>query len=511
MNIILISYKTNMRVNYLLLLALLAFTTCEYSGLKAAITSDFFKILTKFNFEKYIQNMTLIDTAEASGKYLFNYDVKVENLWITEIVQPSTVEITQETTADGLPQVKVILYNMTIGIQIEHLYAKYGLITENFYDACGVVKITSIEGRYHFTTDGLLVLSEFNVEIEDLTIDVRKDFLNWLIGLFKSLIKSKIDSKLDELGGTISDKVNEIVANELAIEIGWGITVNLTNTMRPNLIRVIKGLLLDKSFFEVLKNMFTKKEIDETITSVITFGMKGSAFPTNDTSTHPDFPPIVDMDFNTDYFKNEVQILLSTYTLDTVLYIAQKIGVLHYTFTNQSHPIFTFNFDTEGISPFIPQYAQKYPDQVQEIEMSVNISPDNHQRPYIEMDDTQGKLVANFNLDFSSNGNKDLSLNVSAELPFTIQVKSDLMTINWGELEITKLEQIANELGITEEELIAAIKDMFTKYVIKFLKTYTKNLALPAILSLITGMKFKNFKLETHEGYLLVSIAVNLD
>ena len=57
MNIILISYKTNMRVNYLLLLALLAFTTCEYSGLKAAITSDFFKILTKFNFEKYIQNM----------------------------------------------------------------------------------------------------------------------------------------------------------------------------------------------------------------------------------------------------------------------------------------------------------------------------------------------------------------------------------------------------------------------------------------------------------------------
>lgn len=500
-----------MRINYLLLLVLLAFTTCEYSGVKAAITSNFFKILTKFDFKKYLQNQTIIDTAEASGKYLFNYDVVCENLWITEIVQPSTVEIDQETTEDGLPQVKVILNQMTVGIQIEHLYVKYGLITENFYDAVGEVKISSLEGRYHFTTDGKLVLSEFNVEIEDLSIDVRKDFLNWLIGLFKGLIKSEVDKKLDELGGTISDAVNNLVDNELAIDIGWGVTVNLTNTMKPNLVQIIKGEKINDEILQFVKTILTKQELDETLTSVITFGMKGSAFPTDDPDTHADFPPIVDMDFNTDYFKNEVQILLSTYTLDTVLYIAQKVGALHYTFTNESHPIFNFNFDTEGIKPYIPQYAEKYPDQPQEIEMEVYISPDAHERAYVEMDDTQGKLVANFNLDFSSNGNKDLSLNIWAELPFTIQVKSDLLTINWGDLAITKLEQMKNELNISQEDLEAMIKNMFTTYVIKFAKTYTKNLALAAILSLLTGMQFKNFKLETHEGYLLVSIAVNLD
>ena len=281
--------------------------------------------------------------------------------------------------------------------------------------------------------------------------------------------------------------------------------------MKPDLIQILKGEKINDTILQFVKTILTKKELDETLTSVITFGMKGSAFPTNDPDTHADFPPIVDMDFNHDYFKNEVQVLLSTYTLDTVLYIAQKIGVLHYTFTNQSHPIFNFNFDTIGISPYIPQYAEKYPDKVQEIEMEVNISPDKHERAYIEMDDTQGKLVANFNLDFSSNGNKDLSLNTFVELPFTIKVKSDLLTINWGELNIYKLEQIKNELNITEEELIAMIGNLFNTYVIKFVKTYSKNLALPAILSLLTGMKFKNFKLETHEGYLLVSIAVNLD
>ena len=239
--------------------------------------------------------------------------------------------------------------------------------------------------------------------------------------------------------------------------------------------------------------------------------MHGSAFPTSDPDTHPDFPPRVDMDFNHDYFTNEVQILLSTYTLDCVLYVAQKEGVLHYTFTNQSHPVFKFNFDTQGIQTLIPQYGEKYPDQVYPVEMEVNISPDGHERPYVEMDVSQGKLVANFNLDFSTNGNKDLSMNVFVQLPFTIQVKYDLLTINWGELDVTRLDELKNELNISHEELVALIKTMFNTYVIKFAKGYTKNIALAAILSLVTGMQFKNFKLETQDGFLLTSIGVNLD
>ena len=52
---------------------------------------------------------------------------------------------------------------------------------------------------------------------------------------------------------------------------------------------------------------------------------------------------------------------------------------------------------------------------------------------------------------------------------------------------------------------------MLDTHLIKFLKGYTKNVALASILTLLTGMEFKNFKLETKDGYLLTSIAVNLD
>ena len=501
-----------MRMNYLLLFALIAFSACEYSGLKVAITSNFFKFIQKFDLNSLLQNKTIIDYAETSGSALFNYDVECTNLWITYIKNPDNVIIDQETTSDGFPQVKVTLTNIEVAIEIAHLYVKYGLIKENFYDATGDVKISSVEGRYHFTTDGKLVLSEFNVEIEDFSVDVRKDFLNWLIGLFKGLIKSQVTKKLDELGGTISDAVNNWVDNEFNVDIGYGVTLNLTNTMRPNLTQLYKFERINSFVLKFIKAILPQEELDDqTLTSVLTFGMHGSAFPTDDPDTHADFPPLVDMDFNYEYFTNEVQILLSTYTLDTVLYIAQKQGVLHYVFTNASHPMFNFNFDTEGIQTLIPQYGDKYPNQSLEVEMEFNISPNNHHRPYIEMTTSKGDFHANFNIDFRTNGNKDLSINVTIDLPFTILVKYDLLTINWGTLNVEKLDELANELNVPHEELVALISTLFNTYVTKFIKGYTKNVALAAILSLITGMQFKNFKLETQDGYLLTSIAVNLD
>ena len=146
-----------MRVISVLLLALVSFTLCDNSGIKMAITSNIFKLFTKFDFTSLLVNKILIDRAEASGKYLFNYDVICENLFLTDIVQPDKVEIEQETTSDGLPQVKVTLYDIKASIQIEYLYVKYGLIKETFDNPTGSVVVSSIEGRYYFTKEGKLV------------------------------------------------------------------------------------------------------------------------------------------------------------------------------------------------------------------------------------------------------------------------------------------------------------------------------------------------------------------
>ena len=56
------------------------------------------------------------------------------------------------------------------------------------------------------------------------------------------------------------------------------------------------------------------------------------------------------------------------------------------------------------------------------------------------MTESGGKLFVNFNLEFLTENVEDLSLNVAAELPFTIKVSYDLLTINLGTFNIVKLE-----------------------------------------------------------------------
>ena len=504
-----------MRIVHILLLALISFTLCQKSGIKVAITSNFFKILTKFDLNSLFQNKIIIDRAETSGKYLFNYDVICENLFLTNIVPPDNVEIEQETRADGLPQVKVTLYNIEAAIQIEYLYVKYGLIKETFDNPTGSVVISSIEGRYYFTDEGKVVVSDFNVEIDSFDIDVRKDFLNWLIGVFKGLIKSKVTDALKDLGDTIADEVNEWVEGDFSLDIGHGIELNLTNTLRPHLTQIMKNQKINEIGLKFAKAIFSKDILSETLTSVLTFGILGSCFPTGHPEVVPDITPAVDMDFNMDYFTNEVQILLSTFTLNSALFIAQNTGILSYEFTNSSHLIFPWNFDTEGLQEILPQFGEKYPGENLEVVMRTYISPEGHTNPYFEMSTTGGKLVGNFNLDFLTNVGEaqveELSLNIAAELPFTIKVSYDLLTINWGSVNLLKLEEKTNALNVPHDDLVAMVETMFNTHFNKFIKGYTKNVALAAILTLVTGMEFKNFKLETKDGFLLTSIAVNLD
>ena len=506
-----------MKATYLLLLSLVSFTLCKYSGIKVAITSEIFKILTKFDLNSFLQNKTMIDYAEASGQAILNYEVTCKNLTITNIIAPSNVTIEQQMTSDNLPQVKVTLLNIEIAIQIDHLYAKYGLIKENMEHPTGKVVISSAEGQYHFTPEGKLEISEINIEIDSLDIDVRKDFLNWLIGIFKGLIKNEITKNLNNLGETISEKVNAWVDDEFVIDLGNGMGLNLTNIEKPQLTQVLKS----QSLTETLMGLFDvvlyqdPKKLKETLTSVLTFGVHGSLYPIDEPELISNIPPAVQMDFNKNYFTNEGQILISAYTLNTLLFVAKHSGYLNKEFTNSSHPIFPWNFDIQGLKELFPQFGEKYGEQNYEVDMKADISVSGHMTPYLEISETNAKLTLNFNLEFlthpSEEAVKDLSLNITGELPFVIQVKYDLLTINWGTFSVLKLDEIENKLNIPHDTLTEKIGTMWNTYVYKFLKGYTKNVALASLLTLITKMEFKNFKLETKDGFILASIAAKLD
>ena len=90
----------------------------------------------------------------------------------------------------------------------------------------------------------------------------------------------------------------------------------MTTVLRAIRIFALPGIILlhltnkDKVFVLSLQNVIF-------LTSVLTFGIHGSAFPTSHPELEIDIPPAVNMDFVTDYLTNELQILLSDYTVNT--------------------------------------------------------------------------------------------------------------------------------------------------------------------------------------------------
>ena len=173
------------------------------------------------------------------------------------------------------------------------------------------------------------------------------------------MIKSQVTKRLNDLGDIIYQALNDWVDGDFSLDIGYGMELNLTNTLKPHLTQVLKNGKLNEYGLRVAKFLFSKEVLDETLTSVLTFGINGSFFPTSHPELEVDIPPAVNMDFTTEYLTNELQILLSDYTVNTLLFVARHTGILSYEFTNASHPVFPWNFDTVGLQAIIiPQFGK---------------------------------------------------------------------------------------------------------------------------------------------------------
>ena len=218
----------------------LSYITCEYSGIKAAIDSTFFKLLKKFDLNSLLSNKTLISHAEIIGEYLYHYNIDIENFSLPYVYSPEDVKV--ETGSLGEKSfVKVIAYQIEAKFLVDYLFLKYGVVTDRFYGANGHIIFSSISGNFYFTNDGKLEIEDFEVGIEKLELDMRKTLSNFLLKVFRDLIRDKVAIKFKAMGETISEILNNKLINKPFIyELGLGIGLNLTNIEKPKLNLVNK-------------------------------------------------------------------------------------------------------------------------------------------------------------------------------------------------------------------------------------------------------------------------------
>ena len=95
--------------------------------------------------------------------------------------------------------------------------------------------------------------------------------------------------------------------------------------------------------------------------SILEFGIHGSVYPNLQPEVRPAIDPAVEMSYEETYFDNQIQLLLSDYSINTLLFMAQQTGFLKYEFNNQSASILPLKFTTQGLVEVIPEFKNKYP------------------------------------------------------------------------------------------------------------------------------------------------------
>ena len=233
-----------MNSKLILLLSLLTLTISNNSGVKVALDADIVKALKLIDFNAILINQILIPHIEESGQFIFKYDLTVDNLTITNITNPKTVEVSHSTSPKDTPLVKITIKDITIDL-VMAFYVKFGVFSEKSDHLKVHVTLTDLEGEVFFDkteNDGNITIQNCKMELSDLKIDMESKWMNFLIGIFKNLITKEAEKGIKEgtiLGQTI---INNWIHNITVYDIGFVIGINITNTEKPVLSKLTKEI-----------------------------------------------------------------------------------------------------------------------------------------------------------------------------------------------------------------------------------------------------------------------------
>lgn len=150
---------------FLFFLSTLSISLCTYSGVKFGVDTQIFKAITKVDFNKFLQNKTLLNHTEMSGSYLFKYKLQIDNLTVADVKAPSSVEVKQSITKAGFRQVHLDVKGIYAAITTD-FFVKYGLFKTSGKQTLITAQVNSINGDFYFNEKGEVIISTFKVDLE---------------------------------------------------------------------------------------------------------------------------------------------------------------------------------------------------------------------------------------------------------------------------------------------------------------------------------------------------------
>lgn len=219
------------------------------------------------------------------------------------------------------------------------------------------------------------------------------------------------------------------------------------------------------------------------------------------------------MPFSSKITENTINVLMSDYTINTLLFFIQQSGLVNLRIQNDTNTYLPFNSDIEGFSTFFPQLKQKYSENFP-IEVKINCET-SLTEPTVKTDTDGTRLDVNFKFELNVYNStdifddpvKELDLDVHVHLQIQFMIDRDFLHILIFKTVVDNLNVRVNGLSTQENELKENIGRILNNVLDKFSPAIS-NVNVEKFFSDATGFRFDNFEFDTRVGYLEMAIDI---
>jgi hypothetical protein len=252
----------------------------------------------------------------------------------------------------------------------------------------------------------------------------------------------------------------------------------------------------------------------------ITFGVHGSLYPFFSPETQGNIPDAVNMQFKEEQFNHRLTVLLSDYTVNSLLYMTQQTGYLTTRITNDTNNYFPYNLDTESVAAnLFPEIRKKYYSYGNKnVEVKVEVGALDNNQPLLNTDTTNMTLSVNFLTTFFvqnsslpwDDPNKELQLNITATTNFNlVSSEEGSLSVNFSGVTVDSADVLFDDILLNKTNLVPSLENTLNGILMKASSKF-KDINVVELLNNFTGLTFRNLLVSEEKEFLTASIDLDL-
>jgi hypothetical protein len=502
----------------LLMVLYLGPTYAVNSGVKLGIDTYIFNYLKTIDLNKYVKGNTIIDhIGKLVEKKTFpDYRLFVSDLTITNVANPSDVNVTTRVDATGNKILNVVVNSIVVESTLSfELSAIWGAFSDKGLNTPVTVQLKTINGEFFFK-DGGVHFTRFHVEIGKVDIHFKSIILEYVYKFLGGFIIEFVNKFALDVRADVERAMNKFIFEPAVINLGNTILIDLTNVDRPDLDIYTKVNPQSLVYLEETSNDFLQKQFTpmENTSSAITFGVVGAIYPF-DPHYRPACDPAVQMEFMSMKFEKKINLLLSDFTINNVLYMAQQTGMMAHQWTQETENIFDVPLDTDGLSAFIPELKTTF-DTTRKVDVKASIGPKLSQ-PIIRTSSSGVDVTYKWRITFEVYETDDpldfpveyLTLEFDSFVNVNFLTHSDYVQVLLSGQKINHVTAVVNNLkDYDPSKKPELLINLFGKILDANMQKYG-NVKVYEILKSYTGLDFKDASITAQNGY--YSLAIDIE